>query len=233
MMIKAVFLDFYNTICYFVPSRDERQAQACREFGHAVKPEAFWRAYVVGEDYWTEANARYAIAKRSPAESEAFYAAYEQVLLRAAGLEVNREQALEIYRRYSRMERSLSIFDDVGPTLRELRGRGLVVGLISNTDRDAGPMCAELGVAEHFDFVLSSCLVGFEKPDPRIFQLALEKAGVAPHEAIHVGDQYKSDVAGALAAGIQPLLLDRYGMLGHLDGCPHIASLREITRYLR
>ena len=231
-MIKAVFVDFYNTICYFVPSRDERQARACREYGLEVTAPALWRAYVVAEDYWTEENARAALARRAPEELESFYADYEKVLLNAAGLAVSRELALKIYRSYSQMERSLRAFDDVAPTLAELRARGLVVGLISNTDRDAEPLCAELGVGGHFDFILSSCTVGYEKPDLRIFQAALALAGVTPQEAIHVGDQYKSDVVGALGAGIKPLLLDRYGMLAHLDGCVHIASLSEIVKHL-
>lgn len=229
-MIRAVFLDFYNTICYFVPSRDERQAQACRDYGLEVAKPALWRAYVTAEDYWTAENARSALARRTPEEMEVFYADYEQVLLAAAGLEVSREEALQIYRRYAQMERSLRTFDDVSPTLAELRQRGLKIGLISNTDRDVRPFCAEMGVAADFDFILSSCAVGFEKPDPRIFQVALDLAAVQPHEAVHVGDQYMSDVVGALAAGIRPLLLDRYGMLGHRDGCERIASLREIAK---
>ncbi|MHB1416353.1 MAG: HAD family hydrolase [Chloroflexota bacterium] len=231
-MIRAVFLDLYNTIVYFVPPRDERQSLACREFGLEVAPSALWRAYVAAEDYWTEHNGRYPLVRRTPEELESFYAEYERVLLTAAGLDVSLEQALQIYRRYSQMERRLALFDDVLPTMAEIKRRGLVLGLISNTDRDVAPLCADLGVADGFDFMLSSCVVGFEKPDPRIFRKALELAGVDPQEAIHIGDQYKSDVAGALASGIKPLLLDRYNMLGHLDGCDHISGLAEILNHL-
>ena len=55
----------------------------------------------------------------------------------------------------------ITLFDDVEPTLAALRERGLMLGLISNTDRDAGLMCEELGVADRFDFLLSSCTVGY------------------------------------------------------------------------
>ncbi|MHB1004049.1 MAG: HAD family hydrolase [Chloroflexota bacterium] len=231
-MIKAVFLDFYNTIVYFVPPRDERQAIACREFGIEITPSALWRAYIAAEDFWTVANATSALMRRTAEDLEAFYAEYEQVLLSAAGLDVDRELALRIYRRYSELPRDLALFADVKPTLVELRRRGLILGLISNTDRDVAPACADLGVAPGFDFLLSSCTVGYEKPDPRIFEAALARAGVAAHEAIHVGDQYKSDIVGALGVGIKPLLLDRYGALGHLDGCAHIASLVDIVDHL-
>ena len=231
-MIKAVFLDLYNTIVYFVPPRDERQSLACREFGLAVAPAALWKAYVTAEDFWTEENGRSALARRSPEELEAFYARYEQVLLRAAGVEVNLDLARRIYGRYSQMPRELRLFDDVLPTIAEIKRRGLRLGLISNTDRDVAPLCADLGVADHFDFILSSCTVGYEKPDPRIFQLALAKAEVGAAEAIHVGDQYKSDVIGARAAGIRPLLLDRYDMLAHLDGCTRVRTLGEVLAHL-
>ncbi len=231
-MIKAVFLDLYNTVCYFVPPRDERQSLACRQFGLVVAPSALWKAYVTAEDYWTEENGRLALVRRSPQELEDFYGRYEQVLLRAAGVEVPQELALRIYRRYSELPRELRLFADVQPAVAEIKRRGLALGLISNTDRDVGPLCDDLGVAESFDFILSSCTVGFEKPDPRIFYLALDLAGVAPQEAIHVGDQYKSDVIGARAAGIKPLLLDRYDMLAHLDGCARIRGLAEIAKFL-
>ncbi len=231
-MKKAVFLDLYNTICYFVPPRDERQSIACREFGLAVPPPALWKAYVTAEDYWTEENGRSALVRRSPRELEDFYARYEQVLLRAAGIEVPLDLALRIYRRYAELPRELRLFPDVQPAVAEIKRRGLVLGLISNTDRDVAPICRDLGVAASFDFILSSCTVGYEKPDPRIFQRALELAGVAPREAIHVGDQYKSDVIGARAASIEPLLLDRYDVLSHLDGCVRIRSLSEIASFL-
>ena len=231
-MIKAVFLDFYNTICYFVPPRDERQALACRKCGVEVSPKALWHAYVAAEDYWTEENGRDPLSRRSPEDLEAFYARYEQFLLQQAGVDVSLELALQIYHHYSQSDRRLATFADVRPTIAEIKRRGLVVGLISNIDRDVGLLCAELGVSEDFDFMLSSCNVGFEKPDPRIFRLALERAGVAPAEAIHVGDQYKSDVLGAEAVGIKALLLDRYGTLAHIDGCTHISSLTEIIPHL-
>lgn len=231
-MIKTVFLDLYNTIADFQPSRAERQLLALREFGFDVPLDALRRAYVVGEDFWTAQNAQKAWFRRSPEEIKAFYAEYEQVLLAAAGLEVPRDLAGKIHERYSNTERRLVLFDDVLPALSELRRRELVVGLISNTDRDVVPICHDLGVGDAFDFIISSCEVGYEKPDPRVFLRALELAKVEPHEAIHVGDQYKSDVVGARAVGIKPLLIDRNGWLEHLDDVARIGSLTEIVDHL-
>ena len=79
--------------------------------------------------------------------------------------------------------------------------------------------------------------VGIEKPHPGIFKRALERAGVPPALVLMVGDQYYSDVQGALAVGIQPLWLDRDGVFGdifeHGDGrCPRIATLKDILEYV-
>lgn len=92
--------------------------------------------------------------------------------------------------------------------------------------------CHELGLTPYIDFALTSFEVDAEKPHPPIFLAALERAGVSGSEAIHVGDQYHSDVIGARGAEIKPLLLDRNGFWEKVSDCPRIRSLREIVNYL-
>jgi HAD superfamily hydrolase (TIGR01509 family) len=75
--------------------------------------------------------------------------------------------------------------------------------------------------------VVTSAGAGARKPDPEIFRRALELAGCAPEEALHVGDTPEEDAAGARAAGITPLLIDRSG------GGGDISSLAEIDQHLR
>jgi putative hydrolase of the HAD superfamily len=75
--------------------------------------------------------------------------------------------------------------------------------------------------------VIDSHLVGIEKPDPRIFQLALDALDVAPERSLYVGDTVRFDVKGALAAGLQPVHVDPYQFC---DGRhSHVASLAELT----
>jgi len=62
--------------------------------------------------------------------------------------------------------------------------------------------------------------------------LALQRAGVDASEAIHVGDQYKIDVAGARGVGINPILIDRYDLYPEFSDCPRIRNLTELTKYL-
>lgn len=98
--------------------------------------------------------------------------------------------------------------------LATLRRRGLVVACISNADGTVDRVLDRAGLLAELAFVVDSGAVGVEKPDPRIFEIALERAGVAPSEALHVGDLYPVDVVGARRAGLVPVLVDplcRYG----------------------
>jgi putative hydrolase of the HAD superfamily len=103
------------------------------------------------------------------------------------------------------------VFPDVEETLCEARARGLRLGIISNWDERLRPLLTDLGLARHFDSITISCEIGAEKPDARMFQAALQAAGVAAVEAVHVGDSAAEDVYGAEAAGMKAILLDRGG----------------------
>ncbi len=231
-MIKAILFDFYETIVTFDPPREELQAEACREFGVEVDPQAIPRAYWVADDFLSRENAHLYVQQRSPEELKEFWASYEAVLLKEAGVEVSRELALRIVTRLRQLDRGLVLFNDVLPVMKSLKARSTIFGLISNLNRPLGECCSELGLAPYIDFAITSSEVGSEKPHPPIFLAALERAGVSPSEAIHVGDQYNSDVVGAKGAGINPLLLDRHGFWGAIDDCPRISSLSEIMNYL-
>src|SRR3989442_4310656 len=101
--------------------------------------------------------------------------------------------------------------------LKLARARGLTAGVISNSNGTIRAILRALGLLPYLDFVLDSAEVGVEKPDPRIFRLALEQARVAPREAVYVGDLYSVDVRGARAAGLDAVLLDPAGLWGERD----------------
>jgi putative hydrolase of the HAD superfamily len=119
-------------------------------------------------------------------------------------------------------------FPDVLPALRSLREWGKKLAVVSNWDPALPTLLARLGLAEFFAFVLPSAEVGVEKPDEAIFGLALQRLGLRPEEVAHVGDQYETDVVGARAVGITPILLDRKGKARHQDVIC-ISSLIELT----
>ena len=95
-------------------------------------------------------------------------------------------------------------------------------------DTGGDELVSQLGLAGLFDITVRSADVGAAKPDPAIFRAALSRAGVEPHEAVHVGDQISSDIQGARAVGIRPVLVDRDGNHPRYRECPRIDSLSEL-----
>ena len=101
--------------------------------------------------------------------------------------------------------------------LTRARAAGLSTAVISNSNGSVRRIMELLGLAPLLDFVIDSGEVGVEKPDPRIFALALERAGLGASDAVYVGDLYSIDVIGARAAGLEAILLDPGGCWGERD----------------
>jgi putative hydrolase of the HAD superfamily len=128
-------------------------------------------------------------------------------------------------------EGAWGIFDDVWPTFRELRRRGIGIGLISNWDSRLEPVLAGLGLSEEFDWIIVSCHIGIEKPDSRIFHRARELCGVEARRLVHVGDSLADDVLGAQAAGMHAIWLRREdGHAPAAEGLTVVATLTEVPR---
>ena len=231
-MLKAVFFDLYGTIAGFEPGRFEVQSQACAEFGITLTPEGVLRGYADADAYMSRENAVHHIGRRTPAERNAFFAEYQQRIILGSGVDVSLETAGKIWLRIQQIPYDLAPYRDSAPTLRTLRDRGLLTGLISNMNMGGDKLVTKLGLAGLFHVAVTSGDVGAAKPDPAIFRAALSRAGVHANEAIHVGDQLSSDVQGALAVGIRPILLDRDGNHPHYRECPRIESLTELPGLL-
>ena len=232
-MIKAVFLDFYNTLVHFDPAREQVQAWACGSFGIQTTPDGLARGYALADTYMDSENAGdVPLARRSPEEQRRFFAEYQQLVLQGAGVDVDLPTAGRIWDKVRQTPYGLALYDDVLPALDLLRLRELTLGVLSNIDRDMGALSQELGLEPYLDFTVTSGEVGRGKPHPPIFLTALERAGVEPREVLHVGDSHASDVVGARGVGIRPLLLDRDGTQTHVTDCPRIASLVEVVEHL-
>ncbi len=105
-------------------------------------------------------------------------------------------------------------FDEVPAALGRLRAAGLRLVVVSNWDVSLHDQLAATGLDVLVDGAVSSAEVGAGKPGPAIFAAALEVAGVGAHHALMVGDSLDTDVAGAQAAGIAAVLVDRHGTSG-------------------
>jgi len=118
-----------------------------------------------------------------------------------------------------------------GPAIvAELKRRGLRVGVVSNAEGLVARDLDRAGYDGMFETVVDSHLVGVEKPDPAIFAIALERMRLRPESTVFVGDVPAVDVAGARAAGLIPLLLDRHDL--YPETAPRLRSLAELPAWL-
>ena len=120
-----------------------------------------------------------------------------------------------------------SVFDDVRPTLRAFRRRGVALIVVSNWDVSLPDVLRRVELSPLLDGVVTSAALGSRKPATAIFERALGMAGTGPGHAIHVGDSIVEDIEGARAAGIEPILLRRDGRRGP-PGVITISSLAEV-----
>ena len=231
-MIQVVFFDYYGTLAGFSPTRYEIQSEACAPFGIELTPEGVLRGYAKADAFMSRQNAAKPLRQLDAEEQRAFFAEYERLVLEGAGVGVSSERAGEIWRSVRQVRYGLRRFDDVLPAMDLLRGQGLALGLISNMEYRGDELAEELGISAYLDFTVTSGEVGVGKPHPPIFLAALSRAGVEPHEALHVGDQITSDVQGARSVGINPVLLDRDGNHPGYEGCPRIETLMELPALL-
>src|SRR4051794_19502545 len=118
---------------------------------------------------------------------------------------------------------------DVVPALEQLRARGLRLVVVSNANGTLRKHMDRLDLTRRFDVVLDSADEGVEKPDPRFFEIALERSGARKETTIHVGDLYYVDVMGARTAGLRGVLLDEANLRPDAD-CPRVSSLDELVR---
>jgi putative hydrolase of the HAD superfamily len=231
-MIKAVFFDLYHTLVTYDPPREELQARALGELGIEVSPEVFRWPLVVADEFIYREISCTSYSRRSREEQMALWAQYEKVLLKEAGIEADQRLILGLLGKMNQLDMKLVLFDDVLPALTDLGRRGLILGLISNVDRDIAPLLDGLGLPSLLRVVVTSQSAGGNKPQPKIFLEAVRQAGVQPAEAAYVGDQYQIDVLGANGAGLKGILLDRGGYFDDIKDCPRVRSLAQVARHL-
>ncbi len=102
-----------------------------------------------------------------------------------------------------------AVFDDTFPALDALKARGKRLGIISNFSPNCESLLREMGLAHYFDFFIVSGILGVEKPDPRIFEAAIEAAHESVSQMVYIGDSVHHDVEGAMGAGMDAILVDR------------------------
>ena len=121
--------------------------------------------------------------------------------------------------------------EDVVPALARLSGLGLKLVVVSNANGALHRMFDRVGLTRYFDCICDSCVEGVEKPDPRFFRIALERAGASAARTLHVGDLYYVDVVGARNTGLRQMLIDPYGLYEEYDA-DRVRTLDELAERL-
>lgn len=211
-MTKAVFFDFYYTLCVWEQSLEPRLRKITERYGFEIDPERYAKAR----------QNLYAEASGSDPATHSLLGTMQEIIesycgfVRALGVQEHAEQmAWELLQ----SEHSLfaadaaTLYDDVIPTLEHLRDGGFKLAIVSNWDTPLDPLTERLGIADYFDAIIAShdARVKSAKPDPHIFNYTLAKVGVSAEETVHVGDTYAADIVGAQTVGIRPILIDRDG----------------------
>jgi len=229
--ITTIFFDLYQTLVYFYPEREYRQAEALRQLGIEADPADIRRGYLAADHYYTLVGMETPIHLLSSPERDRVYLRYQEVMLEEAGLGHLTHLAEKLRALYWEQWRELRLFPEVDQLLSHFRSAGYRLGLITNVADDPSPDLERLGLLRQLDVVVASCLAGVEKPNAAIFQAALREAGVSPDQGLHVGDQLLADVEGARAVGMAAVLLDRHGL--QQGRYPHtIRSLDELPALL-
>lgn len=225
--IEMVFFDAGETIIRPFPSFAELFAQVCRRHQVSVDPDDVRAVQERLAPHLIDLAEDSGVTQPSldPEDSRRFWTFLYERFLRELGVSHDRLPT-ELFATFSASS-TYKLFDDVRPAFTELESSGYRLGLISNFEGWLEQILVEQEVGETFEVTVISGVEGVEKPDPKIYELAVDRAGVEPSRCVHVGDSMALDVAPAREVGISAVLLDRVGRYPGQD-CPTISSLEEL-----
>lgn len=234
-MMRAIFFDVGHTLIRPAQSTTTVCHELLSAHGFTVERERVKAALHTAD---IDHMARYHTPNHDWADPQTIYALwlryYRQVfaLLALPTLSEARADALahELIGWYGQA-RAWQPFPEALAVLAELHARGLTLGAVSDWSVTLTPILHAHGLSQHLDFALGSGNIGFCKPHAAFYRLALQRARVAPEQALHVGDSYYADVRGARTVGLTPVLIDRARRLPPLD-CITIHDLRELLRVI-
>lgn len=208
-MIRAVFFDAGHTLLYAHPSIGEIYARETERFGPRITGDEFAGVF---RPVFREFVKEYASTETASdaQDREMWRRITERIYGRLPAMGgVRFEEWFDHLYRHFGEPGVWRLYDDVEPTLADLRARGLKIAVVSNWDARLRRIADGLGLVKLVDAMVISSEAGVRKPNPKIFERALELVGVAPNEAVHIGDVYDEDVVGARRAGLQGHLIDR------------------------
>ncbi|MDY7079817.1 MAG: HAD-IA family hydrolase [Chloroflexota bacterium] len=229
--IRVILLDVNGTLLGYEDPLgfEKRFARACADLGNPVSVEQVIQVFSDLQRAWAGRKIQGFRRASSGEQYRQTMTWGYQLMLEALGIEGNLWQKADaLYERFIVWEGFMPLFSDVKDTLKHLRARDMRLGVLSNFPTHLEETLRQHGIHGYFDFFVVSSLVGLEKPDPAIFELAIERAGVPKEEILYVGDQVDDDICGAQAVGLPAILIDRHNRWPEAN-CGRIRSLSELA----
>ena len=231
--IRAIFFDLDGTLRYNRPPASHTFFEYAQQLGVAAHPGSLQRSLRWVHYYWAQSPEMFAdLAAHNMELSPAFWTQYAQRALGVIGADVETAASLapEINRlMIEEYEPNVEnwVPGEVFELLETLQRSGFSLAVISNRSKPFNEELKALKLHPYFPCVVAAGEVNAWKPDPLIFQPALAWAGVQPHEAIYVGDNYYADVLGAQNAGLLPILVDPDHIFPEAT-CPVIEAVSQL-----
>ena len=222
--------DAGETLVYPHPSFPDLLSTVLRGEGHDVSPEAIREGLPVVVDLFTKATSAGELWSTSPDRSRRFWANVYRTLLTELGVSYSDTIGQRLYSVFTDVS-NYRVFPDAIPVLQKLRDAGLALGLISNFEEWLERLLEAVEVSAFFRARVISGIEGIEKPDPRIFRLALDRLEIRPEASVYVGDNVTYDIEPAEAVGMTGVLLDRRDRFPDHEGL-RIRSLDELPAHL-
>ena len=219
---RAVFFDVDFTLIHPGPMfQGPGYSDFCARYGITTDPDLFSRAVAAASPLLDTRGGIY--------DPQVFIDYTRQIIegMGGSGPEIDRASR-DIYDEWAACQH-FSLYDDVDDVVRELHGRGLIIGLISNTQRCLDSFQSHFALDGLFSVTVSSAAHGYMKPHPSIFQAALDRAGASAAESLMVGDSLDHDIEGARRLGMRAVLVSRAGRpVSAPPDIPVITTLRDL-----
>jgi len=232
--VKAIFFDLDGTLRHSVPTGGQVFTEYVTSLGLHVNHDDHIRAIRWEHLYWASSADLSNDILAHTFDTEKFWTEYSRRRLIALG--VPPVQAAELAPKVSyhmgEVYKPESVIpDEVRQMLSELKQAGYLMAVLSNRDKPFQDVLVSHGISDFFSFSLAGGEVDSYKPGPGLFNHALNRAHLAPNEAIYVGDNYFADVVGSRRAGLRPVLYDPEIVFPDAD-CTTIRSFNELISIL-
>ena len=228
MQIKFIWFDIGYTLLYM--QREITYQQALKAYGHEVPLDDIEREFhLMDKLFMRQYPGIFLKAK------EVYMPSYLGILNYRLGLSIN---VCELDLHWDEIKKNTANywlpFEGVKEVLTKLKQSSIGLGIISNWDCTAREILTATGLIDFFDHLVISCEMDCVKPDPRIFEIALQKAAISARKCIYIGDNYYDDALGSRKVGMQSLIINRFGRLGveEITDCQVISHISDLFNFI-